>query len=120
MLEDRNGDAEGGDVMAETRRRDWDVFMGRLDPPQLVALQMECRPADARAWWRRIRRKYGRNYKRGLVFDIPMPCGNRAQFGPWEQMPLQDVPCPCGNPDHWLIKYGMDLSNLPDDVWCFG
>ena len=36
---------------------------------------------------------------------LEMPCGSRAEYPTYDDIPEVDVPCPCGNPNHWLIKY---------------
>jgi len=37
--------------------------------------------------------------------DVTLPCGNRALYKTFEDIPRVDVPCPCGDPTHWLVQY---------------
>ena len=45
-----------------------------------------------------------KKYDYVLVAELE-PCGGKAMFKTWDDIPNESVPCPCGDPIHWLIKY---------------
>jgi len=43
---------------------------------------------------------------KNYVLEVSLePCGGRAEYKTWDDIPNKSAPCPCGNPTHWLIKY---------------
>ncbi len=90
------------------------IIQGSYPDGWPVAITVEWDMREARTFWDIVRRQWRKqaNYRPlPYLVNVALPCGNRAIWRKWDEIPKHNTPCPCGDPRHWLIKY---VHRLPE------